>query len=73
LQSKDNASMISDKNNNIINVSVINSIIKIRVICYMINNKSYYLATNLFDDKEFTIDVLTQIYHYRWSIEEKFK
>ena len=65
--------MISDKNDNIIHVCVINSIIKIRVIRYMINNKSYYLATNLFDDKEFTIDVLTQIYHYRWTIEEKFK
>jgi hypothetical protein len=70
---KDNSSMISDKNDNIINVSVINSIIKIRVIRYMINNKSYYLATNLFDDKEFTIDVLTHIYHYSWTIEEKFK
>jgi len=70
---KENSSMISDKNDNILDVKVRNSTIKIRVIRYIINNKSYYLATNLFDDKEFTIDVLTQIYHYRWTIEEKFK
>ena len=70
---KENSSMITDKNDNILDVKVRNSIIKIRVIRYIINNKSYYLATNLFDDKEFTIDVLTRIYHYRWTIEEKFK
>ena len=39
----------------------------------MINDKAYYLATNLYDENEFTIDKLIQIYHYRWTIEEKFK
>lgn len=46
---------------------------KIRIIKYVIDNTSYFLATNLFDTDEFTVNKLIQIYHYRWTIEEKFK
>jgi len=46
---------------------------KVRIIKYKIEEKNYYLATNLFDSNEFTIDILKQIYHERWTIEEFFK
>lgn len=37
--------------------------------CY----SKYYLATNLFDKTEYSINILSQMYHERWSIEEYFK
>ena len=40
---------------------------------YTINNKSYYLETNLVDKDLFTIDVLKEYYHERWEIEEYFE
>jgi len=46
---------------------------RIRVIKYTINNNNYYLATNLYDSMEFSIDKLKDLYHKRWSIEEYFK
>lgn len=44
-----------------------------RIVTYTINKNKYYLATNLFDKNEFTIDKIKQIYHSRWSAEELFK
>ena len=46
--------------------------LNIRVITYKINENNYYLATNLLDKDEFKISTLMQIYHDRWTIEEKF-
>jgi len=46
---------------------------KTRVINYKIGNKTYHLATNLYDIHEFSIPILKQIYHERWTIEESFK
>jgi hypothetical protein len=45
----------------------------IRIIKYIINNNSYYLATNLIDKNEYTIEVLKQLYGKRWVVEEYFK
>ena len=42
----------------------------IRIVRYKINNNSYYLATNVFD---YSIDLLKQIYHDRWTVEEYYK
>lgn len=42
----------------------------IRVIKYTIDDKSYYLATNLFTND---IDYFKNMYHERWHIEEFFK
>lgn len=66
------------ENLNIINKQSIDSKIvidghEIRIISYKIGNMNYYLATNLLDSNEFTIDALKNIYHKRWSIEEFFK
>ena len=47
--------------------------IQIRAVTYKINNKEYYLATNLMDTKEFTVAKLKELYHQRWSAEEFFK
>jgi hypothetical protein len=46
---------------------------KMRVIRYTLKKKEYYLATNLFDSKEYPIIKLKELYHKRWRIEEYFK
>lgn len=33
----------------------------------------YYMITNLCDQNEYTLEMIKQIYHLRWSIEEYFK
>ena len=45
----------------------------VRIISYKINNKSYYISTNLLKKNEYSISVLKQIYHKRWNVEEYFK
>ena len=45
----------------------------VRIISYKINNKSYYISTNLLNKNEYSISVLKQIYHKRWNVEEYFK
>ena len=40
---------------------------------YTLENKSYYLKTNLLDCEKYTLPVLTEYYHERWEIEEHFK
>ena len=47
-----------------------NNLTKTRIVKYTINNKHYYMATNLFD---LDISTIQQMYHSRWSIEEYFK
>jgi len=47
--------------------------INIRVVTYKIGENYYHLATNLLDKNEYKISTLMQIYHDRWTIEEKFK
>jgi hypothetical protein len=46
---------------------------KIRIIKYTINEKEYYIGTNLFDKETFTKKYIEDIYHKRWSVEEYFK
>jgi len=46
---------------------------RLRIVKYTINDTEYYLATNLFDDKDYPIKVLADLYHDRWSVEELFK
>ena len=45
----------------------------VRAVKYTIKGKNYYLATNLMNTKDHTINNLKNIYHDRWSIEEYFK
>ena len=44
----------------------------VRVLKYTLENKSYYLKTNLLDCEKYTLPVLTEYYHERWEIEEHF-
>jgi hypothetical protein len=46
---------------------------KMRIIKYTINDKPYYIGTNLFDKETFTKKYIEDIYHKRWSVEEYFK
>ena len=46
---------------------------KIRIVKYTVIDTDYYIATNLYDRNEYTIDKLKQIYHDRWEAEEYFK
>jgi hypothetical protein len=46
--------------------------LKIRLIKYVINDKNYYMGTTLMD-KQYTIEVLKEVYHARWGIEELYK
>ena len=50
--------VISDKN------------VKMRIITYKIKDKTYYMATNVFDC---TPNLIKSIYHDRWKIEEYYK
>ena len=42
----------------------------LRAIRYTVDNKSYYVATNIYD---YEIKMIKKIYHDRWTIEEYFK
>lgn len=44
-----------------------------RIVHYKINNDDHYLATNLIDKENFTINSLKELYHKRWTVEEFFK
>jgi Transposase DDE domain len=44
-----------------------------RIVKYVVKEMPYYLATNLYDQTEFSIVKLEQIYFQRWTIEEAFK
>jgi phage gp36-like protein len=46
--------------------------LKIRLIKYVINGTSYCIGTTLMD-KPYSIDVLKDVYHARWGIEELYK
>jgi len=46
--------------------------LEIRLIKYVINGKSYCIGTTLMD-KQYTIEVLKEVYHARWGIEELYK
>jgi Transposase DDE domain len=56
-----------------IDYDIDNTIIKLRIVKYRIENKSYYLITNLLDIVEFSVDILKQIYVKRWDIETYFR
>ncbi len=47
--------------------------IKLRIIKYIINNKNYFIGTNLFNTEEFPALKLQAIYAMRWNIEEQIK
>ena len=44
-----------------------------RIVKFTVNNKTFFLATALVDNTKYSIDILMQIYHDRWSVEEYFK
>ena len=68
---RSNSLLISnDKDDNIIHSSDNNSV---RVIRYTISDANYYIATNLMDRNEYTVNKLKSIYNDRWTIEEYFK
>ena len=70
---KKNSNLINKSNNDHINyIEYNNRSYKIRVIKYIINNKAYYLGTNIFNT-DYTINIFKDIYHSRWTIEEYFK
>ena len=46
--------------------------LEIRLIKYVIDGNSYCIGTTLMD-KQYTIDVLKEVYHARWGIEELYK
>lgn len=46
--------------------------LEIRLIKYVIDGKNYCIGTTLMD-KQYTIDVLKDVYHARWGIEELYK
>ena len=47
--------------------------LKIRLINYVIDGNSYCIGTTLMNDRQYTIDVLKEVYHARWGIEELYK
>ena len=62
--------LLRSKNKN--NKSILNSTIKLKLIRYKINDKSYYLATSLLESN-ISIDEFAIMYHKRWEIEEHYK
>ena len=70
---KNSKYVTSDSTDKIININVNNLNFDVRVITYFINEIPYYIITNLLDDKEYNINVIKQIYHNRWDVEEYFK
>lgn len=64
---KDNRLCIPDKDDDFI---TLDNGIKVRIIKFVIDNQSYHVATNVYD---YSINLIKQIYHDRWSIEEYFK
>ena len=42
---------------------------KLRTVKYKINGSVYYMATNLYDNNTYTVDVIKELYHMRWQIE----
>jgi hypothetical protein len=69
---KKNDSMITNKNDDIININEKN-IKHIRIINYKCNNNEYYIATNLIDKVNYPIELIKKIYHKRWNIEDFFR
>lgn len=66
---KENSKYVSDDDDKIILSSPKNGI-KIRIIKYVVNDKNYYIATNVFD---YSVGLIKNIYHDRWSSEEYYK
>ena len=44
-----------------------------RIVKYIVGKTTYYIASNIFDSDEYSIDSFKDIYHSRWTIEEYFK
>lgn len=47
--------------------------INLRLVKYTVANTSYVLGTTLLDQKKYSIDELSDIYHSRWGVEELYK
>jgi len=54
-------------------IYVANTNKKYRYVKYEINEKEYYLMTSLHNENKFTSDILKELYHKRWTVEEYFK
>lgn len=64
--------LISNNKNNIIDVNYTN-IKQIRIINYKCSNNEYYIATNLIDKVNYPLDMIKNIYHKRWNVENFFR
>jgi hypothetical protein len=47
--------------------------IALRLVKYTVDDTTYLLGTTLFDRQRYSIDVLSDVYHSRWGIEELYK
>ena len=45
----------------------------VRIVTYTIDEKDYYMATNLMDNQKHSIATIKSIYNDRWNVEELFK
>jgi hypothetical protein len=68
---KSNSSLINHNNDND-NDIIINETYYGRIVKYIINNNEYYLLTNL-DRNIFDSNIIKEMYHRRWDVEEYFK
>ena len=64
---KDNNQYVSKSNDKMVQLK---NGVKMRVVTYKIDGKSYHMATNAFD---YTSNIIKSIYHDRWKIEEYYK
>ena len=46
---------------------------RVRLVKYVVADTQYCLATTLLDSRKYSIEVLSDLYHGRWSIEERYK
>ena len=70
---KKNSTLIGSTDDTTIVYNYNNKIYKLRVVKYIIEDDDYYLLTNLMDTTEYSIQILKNMYHERWTIEEYFK
>ena len=45
----------------------------VRIVTYTIDEKEYYMSTNLMDNQKHSIATIKSIYNDRWNVEELFK
>lgn len=59
----------SNKNDDVVTITTGKKTKEIKLVKYIQNNETYILGTS---NKDFTLDMLKEIYHKRWQIETQF-